>query len=352
MSFLSTSSTLFRVSASAALLCAAAAGAPIYAQEAPSFSQPMPAPIERQDPARRAPEPEAQAPAQPAQPQLPPEAAPDAYTYDPTIFRTQIPADQLAFLPQFEGAPASTILHDKRYRKLLGNILPTGMFHYGSDRSISDSLDMVMERSTAPVQIIDNRYAVIAGSGAMMRGRGFIWIDMQEHIGLGVFSFYPSNGEPTPSVVVFSREIQHEDSVALGELPPAFAAYLHRWTQQFRLPAVTARYFITGSNKRILLEHDENYCDGLDGNPPEEVDCAQTTFDAADMDVTVADYLEETHHATNATAYMIGGDQTAWIHIRDSRCGLLLSCRIIETRRRTNVILHREPRPAPPPHRR
>jgi hypothetical protein len=30
--------------------------------------------------------------------------------------------------------------------------------------------------------------------------------------------------------------------------------------------------------------------------------------DAADMDVTAAYYLEQTHHATNATAWMIEGD--------------------------------------------
>jgi hypothetical protein len=40
---------------------------------------------------------------------------------------------------------------------------------------------------------------------------------------------------------------------------------------------------------------------------PQEA-CEQMNADAADMDVTAAYYLEQTHHATNATAWMIEGD--------------------------------------------
>jgi len=65
--------------------------------------------------------------------------------------------------------------------------------------------------------------------------------------------------------------------------------------------------------------------------------------------MNAASYLEQTHHVTNATAWMItGDDQVAWIQVRDTTCGGVLDplgCHIRMTRERTHVILH-----APPPH--
>ena len=46
---------------------------------------------------------------------------------------------------------------------------------------------------------------------------------MQEGIGLGGFYFHPTNGEPTPSVNVFSRQVVKEDYLKLSQLPPVFA---------------------------------------------------------------------------------------------------------------------------------
>jgi uncharacterized protein YecT (DUF1311 family) len=79
-------------------------------------------------------------------------------------------------------------------------------------------------------------------------------------------------------------------------------------------------------------------------------DCEQMNADAADKDMDAALYLEQTHHVTNATAWMITDpDQVAWIQVRDRRCGGVLDplgCRIVMSRERTHVILH-----APPPRR-
>ena len=76
--------------------------------------------------------------------------------------------------------------------------------------------------------------------------------------------------------------------------------------------------------------------------------------DAADMDVNAAYYVDETNHATNATAWMIGPDQIAWIQVRDSTCGSVrdpLPCRIHMARERTRVIIARHPVSPLPPHR-
>ena len=51
---------------------------------------------------------------------------------------------------------------------------------------------------------------------------------MQEGIGLGAFYFHPTNGEPTPVVNVFSRQVTKEMLLDWSELPPAFAEELDR----------------------------------------------------------------------------------------------------------------------------
>ena len=134
-----------------------------------------------------------------------------------------------------------------------------------------------------------------------------------------------------------------EEFLALSELPPAFAADLGRWSSDYRVQPITTCYFITGSKKKILLEHDEDYCLAADGAAPRS-NCQQMNADAADIDLDAANYLEQTHHATNATAWMITGeDHRAWLRVRLSTCGDLLPCRIRVTRERVRIIIRRPP---------
>ena len=139
---------------------------------------------------------------------------------------------------------------------------------------------------------------------------------------LGGFYFHPTNGEPTPMVTIFSKQVK-EESLGLSQLPVAFVYDLNQWSGESRIPPITTRYFIGGFNKKILLEHDENYCAPVDRTlrPPENI-CEPMNADAADIDLTAAYYLEKTNHATNATAWMISQDQVAWIQIRDNTCGV------------------------------
>jgi uncharacterized protein YecT (DUF1311 family) len=71
--------------------------------------------------------------------------------------------------------------------------------------------------------------------------------------------------------------------------------------------------------------------------------------DAADIDLNAAYYLDQVDYATNATAWMIvGDDQIAWIRVRDNTCKVGLEplrCRIRMTRERTRVVLNRHPLP-------
>ena len=284
-----------------------------------------------------APAAQSQTPAE-SQPQNPP-------GFNEAIFEKRIPGDQLAFLSHFSGMPSGEAFRDKQFRKLMKSFVPDCMFHYGRDMPLPDALDLVLESSRVPVEVREGRYVVLVGHiGPYLGGRGFLWIDMQDGIGLGAFFFHPTNGEPTPTVAVFSRQVK-EKTLSMSQLPSAFAAELNLWSARERLPAITTRYLLTGSNKRILLEHDEDYCAAQNAEMvPPGIQCDQMNADAADLDETAAYYLVQVHYATNATAWMIGPDQVAWLQVRDRTCGGLadpLGCRIRITREHTRRMIGR-----------
>jgi len=311
-----------------------------------SQAQAAPNPESLQQPSQQPAPPSAEAPQSPAAAQPPTtgdkpaaEPQPGEPDYNKVIFQNALAGDQLASLKRFEGATAGDLLHDKQFHKLMRSVIPDCMFHYGHDMPLLEAMETVLERSSQPVEIRDGRYLIVSGrSGPYLQGRGMLWIDLQDGLALGAFFFHPTNGEPTPAVNVFSRQVK-EEFLAMSELPPAFAQDLSRWYADYRIPTPATRYFISGSNKKILLEHDEDYC--LAGD---RADCQQMNADAADLDMDAANYLEQTHHATNATAWMITGeDQKAWLHVRVRTCGDLLPCRIRLTRERVRIIIHRPP---------
>lgn len=285
-------------------------------------------------------------PPQSAEPQSQ-EPQTSASSYDKTIFQKPIPSGQLAFLNQFAGSPTNDVIRDKQFRKLMHNVIPDCMFHYGRDMMLPDALDKVLAGSPLPVQIREGRYVMVSGrSGPYLAGRGFVWIDMQDGVALGGFYFRPTNGEPTPTVTIFSRQLK-EASLKMSQLPPAFAEDLSQWSAESNVAPVTSRYTITGNNKKILLEHNEDYCAPADPTrAAAEGDCEQMNADAADIDLNAAYYLEQTHHATNGTAWMIAGDdQVAWIRVRDDTCRVgpdPLRCHIRMTRERTHALISQQ----------
>jgi hypothetical protein len=293
----------------------------------------------------------------PLAPQSPQPPAP-APKYDPGIFQSPIPGDQLQFLTQFDGVPSNDLIKDGKFRKLLRTVLPDCTFHYGWDMPLANAIDKVIKGSPLPVRVRDGRYAMVAGRmGPYLGGRGFVWIDMQDGIALGGFYFHPTNGEPTPALNIFSKQLK-EDTLGMSQLPPAFAEDMLQWSAQSRVPPVVTRYFITGDKRKILLEHDVDYCTPPAGAippsaPPPNM-CQQMNADAADIDLIAAYYLDQTNHATNATAWMIDPDATAWIQIRDNTCTAgpnPLGCRILMTRERTRLILRRHIALSPSVHR-
>jgi hypothetical protein len=242
-------------------------------------------------------------------------------------------------LKDFAGQPAKALVKDKRFHNLMKAAVPRTVYHYGHDLPLSDAIDTVLDGSTEPVEVREGRYALVPGTrGPYLRGRGFVWFDLKEGIALGVFYFQPVNGEPTPTLTVFSRQLK-VDSLSMSQLPLDFAGDLIQWATREGIRPVTARYFIPDNGRKYVLVHDEDYCDHPPDQPPPQDECQQLNADAADADVNAAYFMKETGNQANATAWMLGPDQVAWIGVREQACGAGLACRIRVTRTRTRVLI-------------
>ena len=289
----------------------------------------------------------AQVPQQPATTQAPDPPLATGANFDPAIFQNTLQPTDLAYLRQFNGVPAKDLLHDKQFKKLMKQVVPGCIFHYGRDMDLPEALEIVFDGSRIPVEIRDGRYLLVTGQqGPYLQGRGFLWMDLQTGIALGGFYFTPTNGEPTPAMNLFSKQLR-ETTLGLSQLPPEFDADFVQWSARSRISPVVTQYVITGNNKKILLEHDEDFCVSANGTvAPRDGVCQQLNAQAADLDVTAADYLDQVHHATNATAWMLSSSQVAWLGVRDQTCGGVLDplgCRIRVTQVRIHVLTGRAP---------
>jgi hypothetical protein len=270
-----------------------------------------------------------------------PPPPPSAPLYDPSIFHKAIAPADLADLTQHGGEPSGNLWRDKAFRKLVNANTPDVMYHFGNDKPLETCMDLALDGSRVPVQVRENRYVMLGGASSIygFHGRAFLWFDTQAGILLGGFYFNPTNGEPSPTLTVFSKQTKAPE-VSLGQLPPEFARDLADWTIAAGVPAITTRYFIDEQKKRTLLEHDEDFCLAPDGtHAPAGDPCEQMNENAADIDLTAAEYLADVHYATNATARMAYGADQGWIQSVKTSCGLNVACRIVITRRRTRAIL-------------
>ena len=277
-----------------------------------------------------------------------PQTAPAAP--QPVQFHNLIPAGQLAFLNNYAGRTTKELTKDRQFRGLMKQVVPRTTYHYGHDLALADAIDMALSGSPLPVNIRDGRYVTVSGlQGPYLRGRGFMWFDLQDGVALGAFFFAPINGEPSPTLTVFSRQIAQTE-LSLTQLPRAFADDMSQWIAVSRVPVITPRYFIPDNGKKYVLVHDEDYCWHPEGTPvPPAFECMQANLDAADDDMDAALFMQETHNAANATAWRLSPEQTAWLSVRESTClgPNALGCRVRVTRERVRVILGPPPRPRP-----
>jgi uncharacterized protein YecT (DUF1311 family) len=280
-----------------------------------------------------------QATGAPAVPSAPPQ---------PPVFQNPIPSTQLAFLSSYAGQPVKLLRKNKQFRAVMKLAVPRTEYHYGWDMPLSDAIDEMLDGSTLPVTVVDGRYVFIAGhNGPYLHGRGFMWFDIEQGDALGVFYFQPTNGEPTPTLTVFSRQLTGT-SLGMSDLPAAFGEALNQWAMATHAPVVSPTYFIPENGKKYVLLHDMDFCSGQapSATATGPSVCEQLDANAADDDMNAAYFMKETHNAANATAWMLGPGQVAWISLRQRACGIGLPCRIAMTRERTRVLIGR---PAPEP---
>jgi uncharacterized protein YecT (DUF1311 family) len=261
----------------------------------------------------------------------------------PVVFQNPIPPDQLTFLSAYAGQLSKNLTKDKRFRALMKQVTPNTTYHYGKDMPLDFARDGMLQGPAMPVVIRDDRYLMVtSGGGPILYGKGFMWIDMKEGIALGGVYFRPVNGEPTPTLAIFSRQLK-DTSLSMSQLPLAFAEDVSHWAPTAKVPALTVRYFIPDNGKKYVLVHDEDYCDHPENAPaPPQDQCQRLNVEAADIDMNAAYFMSETHNAANATAWMLGPDQLAWIGLRDQSCGVGLinvQCRIRITHERTRVLM-------------
>src|SRR5665213_136992 len=189
-----------------------------------------------------------------------PEAAPQdsdskvelAVPPPPVVFQNTIPASDLTFLNDYAGKPTDELTKDKQFKNLLKKAVPNTTYHYGTDMSLSEAIEEVLHKSPVPVEILGGRYLIAAGNrGPYLGGAGFYWIDLKEGIILGGFYFHPTNGEPTPTLTIFSRQLQ-DKFLSMSQFPDEFAAAVSSWSAAFHLPPLTPRYFIPNNGKKYV----------------------------------------------------------------------------------------------------
>lgn len=255
-----------------------------------------------------------------------------------------IPNDRLAFLTTYAGRPTKELLKDKRFNALLKLTIPHSAYHYGRDMPLSEASDMVLSGSKLPIQVREDRYVMVSGKqGPYLHGMGFFWFDLQTGTALGGVYFHPVNGEPTPTLAIFSRQL-HQTTLGMSQLPLAFAEDLSQWVSTAGARWVSPRYFIPENGKKYVLLHDEDFCDHpADAPAPQSDTCQQLNVEAAEADMDAADFMALNHNAADAVAWGLAGAQLAsWVEFRNQTCKAgadRMGCRVRMTREHTRMLL-------------
>jgi hypothetical protein len=218
---------------------------------------------------------------------------------------TPIAGAEVGFLNDYMGRASDDVVHERRLRRLVSEVAPEVPFHLGVDMPLSSAMESMFEVSNQPVEVRDGRYAMVFGRRSLTgRGRAILWVDMQRGVGLGAIFFYPSNGEPTPTLTIFSNQV-NQASLKVSELPAAFVADMTRWAGIVGVPAITTRYFINAAGKKTVLAHEEDFCKAGVGGGAAGPTCKEMNAEAARIDAEAAHFLDQTNYASNATMHMV-----------------------------------------------
>ena len=231
-------------------------------------------------------------------------------------FAKPVVGARIGLLSEYAGKPANDLVREREFRDLVSKVVPYAPFHLGLDMPLPNAIESMFSVSASPLEIRDGKYAMLTGvRGSGGRGRAFLWADIQKGIALAGIFFYPSNGEPSPALTIFSRQVDQQP-LGISQFPAAFVQDLSRWEQAEGVPPVTTRYFINSSGEKTVLVHDEDYCSKRPGMAPPATDvCKQMNTNARTIDKEAATFLNQTHYASNATMHMIADQSSLDGHV-------------------------------------
>jgi len=209
---------------------------------------------------------------------------------------------------RFDGMTAQEAMRHISVHGMIDGVVPYAPFHYGVDAPLPQLMVKMFGNSQVPVRVREGRYVVIEQTSPAPAlnpripalndtGRSLLWVDVQTGIGVGAFFFQPTNGEPTPTLTLFSKQVRG-GSIRVQQLPAEFVRELKEWETAAGIPAVTARYFINSEGVRTVLAHDEDFCAVVTSARDA---CKKKNQDAADMDGAARIFLGRVHYASNAT---------------------------------------------------
>jgi uncharacterized protein YecT (DUF1311 family) len=166
---------------------------------------------------------------------------------------------------------------------------------------------------------------------------------MRHHLEIGAIEFAPTNGEPTPTLTLFSRQVL--DIVTRRvQLPTDFIEDLAAWSRASRRRTTPARYFVNADGLKTVVMHDEDNCHGADQSSLEATLCASMNLDEADQDLAAAYYLLfNTFEDGTPMRAALKTDQDKWVADRRTTCGTgsdgpALACRIKAARARETTL--------------
>jgi len=260
----------------------------------------------------------------------------------PATFQNLVPPNQMAFVQPYDGKQAKHLLGDGRYKALMAQVIPNTAVHYGLDMKLAEAVDKVMHGSKEPVTILNGRYASLGGgTGPYLHGRGLVWMDLQTGTVLGAFYYQPTNGEPSPTLTVFSRQLTGPE-LGMAQLPAAFAASLNDWERSVGAPLVSVRYFIPADGRKYVLVHDENYCTAASAEPASPTRaCDLLAEHAAQLDLHAAYFMADAQNAANARAWRTQQVERIYLSGLARTCGAAVGCITTGIRSQVRVLLGR-----------
>lgn len=286
------------------------AGAEAVIPDAAGFSSPAGEP--EQSPAGAAPR-----PSNPPQTQ----AAPDLSACGGKITRcTPLELNLIDWLKDYANQTTFEVISDKKFGNMILAATPPAVFHFGADMMLSDAVTLILHGPAFPVQLRDGRYLMISAErSARGGGESFYWFDLQRGMTFGGVFFRPSNGEPTPSLTVFSGQVA-DRITSDTQLPRDFLRDLETWRTARNVPAVVVRYFVNGLAWKAPLLHESDACAAA-GAGTASAECQAVDEQAAELDMQAALYLLRSRYAEGTpAATQLDAAQAQWQTSLETAC--------------------------------